>query len=365
MPAMSVPLRFGWYIPTHGDGTTVGDPATFIPPDMDLFMKVAHAAEDAGFEYALVPVATGCYEAWVSTAMMSARTTRLKMLVAARPGLIAPTITAKMVTTFDQLSRGRVMVNLIAGGGYDEMAQDGIFYDHDERYEVIDETVTLMKRCWTEEGPVTHSGKYFRVENALVRPVPYQKPHPPFYIGGISPAAQDVGAKHADVFLFWGNTPAQIREDMAAVHARAAVHRRAENIRYGMRLQVLVRETEEQAWRDADALIAHATEKARRTRMTAMGAESHADGRMREFARTTAADNYRIAPHLWAGLTTVRHGAGVMIVGNPEQVAETIEEFIAIGCSEFCLSGYTHDEEAERFGRMVMPYFRTRVAEFG
>jgi alkanesulfonate monooxygenase len=359
--AMDDRLRFGWYIPTHGDGRTVGDPATFIPPDMDLFMRVALAAERAGFEYALVPVATGCYEAWISTAMMSAKTTKLKMLVAARPGLIAPTVMAKMISTFDQLSGGRIYVNLIAGGGRDEMAADGVFYDHDERYEVMDETVSLMKECWTAEGPVTWEGKHFRVENALVRPLPLQHPYPPFYIGGISPAAQDVGAKHADVFLFWGNTPKQIREDIASVRSRAAAHGRADELRYGMRFQVLVRETEEEARRDAEGLVAHVTEKARAARHTGMGAESAADGRMRQFAEDTADSNYWISRHLYAGLTTVRHGAGVMVVGNPEQVAETLQEYIDLGCSQFCLSGYTHDEEAERFGRLVMPYFRDRI----
>jgi alkanesulfonate monooxygenase len=354
-------LRFGWYIPTHGDATVVGDPAAFIPPDMDLFLKVALAAEKAGFEYALVPVATGCYEAWISTAMMSARTTKLKMLVAARPGLIAPTIMAKMVSTFDQLSNGRVYVNLIAGGGREEMAQDGVFYDHDERYEVMDETVQLMKHCWTAEGPVTWTGRHFRVENAVVQPRPLQQPYPPFYIGGISPAAQDVGAKHADVFLFWGNTPEQIREDIASVKGRAEAQGRTQPLRYGMRFQVLVRETEDEARRDAEALIASVSEKAKAARTTGMGAESAADGRMREFAQKTAENNYWISRHLYAGLTTVRHGAGVMVVGNPEQVAETLQSYIDIGCSQFCLSGYTHDAEAERFGRMVMPYFRGRI----
>jgi alkanesulfonate monooxygenase len=359
---MSAPLRFGWYIPTHGDSYTVGDPKTLIPPSKESFMRVAYTAESAGFEYALVPVATGCWEAWISTAMMSAKTERLKMLVAARPGLIAPAQMAKMIATFDQMSEGRIYVNLIAGGGYAEMAADGVFIGHDERYEAMDETVTLMKLLWTADGPVTWGGKHYRVEAGDCRPRPYQQPYPPFYIGGISPAAVDVGAKHADVYLFWGNTPEQIALDIATVKERAAVHGRLGELRYGMRFQVLVRETEEEAWKAADNLIANATERAREVRMQGLGSESHADGRMREFAQTTADKGYRIAPHLWAGITTVRHGAGVMIVGNPQQVAETIEEFIGIGCSEFCLSGYPHYEEAERFGRLVMPYFRDRMA---
>ncbi len=357
-------LRFGWYIPTHGDSTTVGDPATFIPPDMDLFMRVARAAEAAGFEYALVPVVTTCYEAWISTAMMSAKTDRLKMLVAARPGLIAPTLMAKMISTFDQLSGGRIFINLIAGGGQAEMAADGVFYDHDERYAVMDETVTLMKKSWAAEKTFDFEGAHNRVVGGEVFPKPLQRPHPPFYIGGISPAAIEVGAKHADVYLFWGNTPEQIREDIATVNAAAAKHGRAGQIRFGMRFQVLVRETESEARAAAEGLISTATERAKAGRLMGLGNESAADGRMREFAATTAENNYWISRHLYAGLTTVRHGAGVMVVGNPEQVAGMLQEYIDIGCSEFCLSGYTHDAEAERFGRLVMPYFRDRIAPF-
>jgi len=145
-------LEFGWFIPTYGDSTTVGDPSTLVPPSADLFVKVARAAEDAGFDYALVPVATECWDAWITTAVLAAHTSRLTLLCAARPGLIAPTVMAKMVATFDQLSGGRVSVNLIAGGSEEELAADGAFYDHDQRYEVMDETVTLMKAAWAARG---------------------------------------------------------------------------------------------------------------------------------------------------------------------------------------------------------------------
>lgn len=355
---MAPAIEFGWFIPTYGDSRTVGDPSSVVPPSMELFQRVAVAAEDAGFDYILVPVATECWEAWITTAMVAARTTRLKMLCAARPGLIAPTLMAKMVATFDQLTQGRVYINLIAGGGVEEMAADGVFFDHDQRYEVMDETVTLMKQAWSARAPFDFEGRYFRVVRADVRPKPWQQPHPPFYIGGISPAAMDVGAKHADVYLYWGNTVGQIAKDIAEVRRRAAGLGRDDQLRHGMRFQVLVRETEDEAWRDAEALIASATDRARASRMRRMGQQSEADARMRRLALETAGENWRIAPHLWAGITTVRHGAGVMIVGNPEQVAETIEQYIELGCTSFCLSGYPHDEEAQRFGELVLPAFR-------
>lgn len=351
-------VTFGWFLPTYGDSTNLGDPSTVTPPSAELFRRIAHAAEAAGFEYLLVPVATECWEAWVTTALLAGQTTTLKMLVAARPGLIAPTLMAKMIATFDQLTGGRVYINLIAGGGQEEMAADGIHLGHDERYEVMDETVSLMKAAWAAKGPFDWPGKHFQVTGGNVRPKPLQQPHPPFYIGGISPAAMDVGAKHADVYLFWGNTPAVIAADIANVRARAEAHGRADKLRFGMRFQVLVREDEATARRDAEALIATATSGAKARRHRGMGAESSADGRMRDLAATTGADNYWMSRHLWAGITTVRHGAGVMVVGNPAQVAATLQDYVDLGCSTFCLSGYPHDEEAQRFGDLVLPYFR-------
>jgi alkanesulfonate monooxygenase len=319
---------------------------------------VASAAEKAGFEYVLVPVATACWEAWISTAMIVPQTSSIDMLVAARPGVIAPTLMAKMISTFDQLSGGRVRINLIAGGGELESRADGVYLDHDERYELMDETVTLMKRCWAEKRPFDFEGKHLKVENADVRPKPLQNPHPPFYIGGVSPAAVEVGTRHADVYLFWSNTVEQIEADMATVREAAERHGRADHLRFGLRSHVLVRETEEEARNDVVRLVAEAGLQLKERRSSAMGAESHADARMREVAATSAESDYWLSDTLWAGITTVRHGAGVTIVGSGEQVCETIQSYRDLGISSFCLSGYPHDDEATRFGELVMPAFR-------
>lgn len=351
-------LRFGWFIPTAGDTTAYGVPEASIPPTLEYFTRVARSAEAAGFEYALVPVQTMCYEAWVTCAMLAARTERLKMLVAIRAGFIEPTVMAKMFTTFDRLTEGRVCANLIAGGGAAELAADGSFADHDERYEIMDETVTLMKRCWTERRPFDHKGKHFHVEGARVEPRPYQDPHPPFFLGGLSDAAKEVSAKHAAVHLFWGDTPDNIALQMEDVRRRAVKYGREDEIQFGMRLQVIVREREEDAWAFANQLIASAGEKLKgQTRD--LWEQSQANTRMKELGKI---DGYMLAPHLWTGVTTVRPGAGVVVVGNPDQVTETLEQFVEIGCTDFCLSGYPHDEEATIFGEKVMPRFRDRVA---
>ncbi|WP_328535595.1 LLM class flavin-dependent oxidoreductase [Streptomyces sp. NBC_00344] len=349
-------LHFGWFIPTMGDTAAFGDPSARIEPNMEMFVRVAQAAEKAGMEYALVPVQTECYEAWISCAMIAARTTSLTLLVAARPGLIAPTVTAKMISTFDQLSGGRVAVNLIAGGSPREAAADGMFHEHDERYEIMDETVTLMKRVWTEDEPVDHKGKFFTVEGAVVKPKPYQKPFPQFFLGGLSDSAREICAKHADVYLFWGDTPENIATNIAKAKERAAHYGRADQLGYGMRLQTIVRDTEEEAWAAAEDLIAGPVGQ---QKWNGDWTESRAQDRMRELVQ---ADNYRIAPHLWSGISSVRPGAGVAVVGNPEQVADTLLDFVDAGCTHFCLSGYPHDDAAERFGRDVMPIIRRKRA---
>jgi len=352
------PIRFGWYIPTHGDLSSFGEPREEWPPSMEMFERVALAAESAGFEYALVPVTPTCWEAWISTAMMSARTTKLTMLVAARPGYILPTQMARMIAAFDQLSEGRVYINLIAGGNPRELAGDGITYSHDERYEVMDESVEVMKALWTAEGRIDWDGKYYQLKGAHVYPKPFQRPWPRFYIGGESDAARDVGAKHAECYFFWGDTPERTAAKVIDVNRRAAGFGRSQ-ISFGMRLQVCVRETEDEAWAAAHRLIAGTSDAQRRARKHWRG-DSQADSRMWQLADESRDNDYRIAPHLWSGLSTVRGGAGLAVVGNPQQVADTLQEFVEIGCTEFCLSGYPHDDEAKRFGDWVMPLVHER-----
>ncbi len=347
-------IRFGWFIPTAGDTTAYGDASARIMPSLEMFVRVARAAEGAGFEYALVPVQTECYEAWVTCSMISAQTERLTMLVAARPGYIQAATLAKMASTFDQLSEGRIAINLIAGPGGEEEAAEGVVREHDDRYALMDETVRLMKRLWTEPGAVDFDGRFVRIAGGKIRPRPRQQPHPPFYLGGVSAAAMEVCGEHADVYLAWLDTPDQVARRFDDARAAAARHGRGEQLKLGVRAQILVREDEQEARDAAEALIAGAAEY-RKEAVRTMWEESEANTRMKQLA---AADDLWIGPHLWAGITTVRPGAGVMIVGTPEQVAATLREYVDLGASEFCLSGYPHDEEAERFGRLVMPYFR-------
>src|ERR1700761_5675832 len=160
------PLEFGWFLPTSGDTTCYGDPSAFIPPSAALFDRVVLAAEAAGFEYFLVPVAATCWEAWISSAMAVGRTRRIKALVAARPGYVSPVQLAKMAATFDRLSGGRLAINLIAGQSEDETRSEGITLETEDRYALMDEDVAIMKALWSARAPVDFNGRFHTLKGA-------------------------------------------------------------------------------------------------------------------------------------------------------------------------------------------------------
>lgn len=350
------PLEFGWYLPTHGDTTRFNDPKSDIPPSLELFERVVEAAENAGFEYLLIPVGVVCWEAYMAGAYMAARHQRIRPLIAARPGYINPVMLAKMISTLDHLSKGRIAVNLIAGQNEADVEAEGVTLGKSERYDLMEEEVRILKALWTGTGPLHFDGKFHSLKGALIKPRAFQKPHPRFYLGGGSRQAWEVSARHSDVHLFWGDTPERIAENIAAIRALAAAQGRENEIGFGMRLQIICRETEAAAWAAAEALIAKTSERDRE-RVIQRTATSEANRRIQDLAREKGP---HIAPNLWSGLTRVRQGAGIAIVGDPSQCADVIQRFIEAGCHSFCFSGYRHDEEAERFGRLVRPLVDAR-----
>jgi alkanesulfonate monooxygenase len=297
----------------------------------------------------LIPVDGACWEAYITGAFVAASTNKISSLIAARPGYVNPVLLAKMISTFDRMSGGRVCVNLIAGQVDEELKSEGISYSKEERYAMMDEEVTIMKSLWAGEGPVDFDGCFHQISGASVNPKPSGQPR--FYLGGGSAAAWELSAKHSDVHLFWGDMPERIAENIAELRVLAAIHGRENDLGFGMRLQIICRERESEALGAAEDLIHHIPE-AMRDRLKVRVAQSEANQRVQELA---AEKGLWIAPHLWSGLTRFRPGAGIAVVGDPQQCADTLRQFIDAGCTSFCLSGYPHDEEAERFGRLVRP----------
>ena len=267
-----------------------------------------------------------------------------------------------MISTFDQMSGGRICINLIAGQNESEVEGEGVRYAKEERYALMEEEVSILKALWTTRGPVTFEGKFHKLSGAHIRPRPLQQPFPKFYLGGGSRQAWELSAKHSDVHLFWGDLPERIAANIAEIREMARAHGRENDIGFGMRLQVICRENEAEAWEAADQLVRHATER-QKQEMKTLYNKSEANLRVQQLARE---HGDLLLPHLWTGITKVRPGAGIAVVGNPAQCADTLQQFIDAGCHSFCLSGYLHDEEAERFGRLIRPILaETTIAAVG
>ena len=351
--------EFAWFLPTAGDLESFGKPETNRKATFDYLSQVGRAAETAGFTSALVPVGDACQDAWVVAGLVAGQTEKLKFLVAVRPGFIAPTLAAKMVATFDQHTNGRLLVNIVTGGFPAELAADGDFTPHDERYARTDDFVTVMKKYWTERQ-FDHDGAYYRIEGCKPFIRCSTQPYPALYAGGASEAAEDVFARQVDCYLLWGESMPQLEERITRMRAKAALQGRA--LRFGLRLHVLARETEAEAQAAARYLVDGVSEATlARARATLTATDSAGESRQRAFAMT---DAYPwVEPNLWAGVGQVRRGVGVTVVGSYEQVARKFVDYTEMGLSYFILSGYPHLEECENAGRTWLPRFWERVRE--
>ncbi|MFJ9919414.1 LLM class flavin-dependent oxidoreductase [Streptomyces rubiginosohelvolus] len=358
-------LTFHWFLPTNGDSRHVvggghGTPVTAAggdrPPTVRYLAQIARAAEDLGFTGALTPTGAWCEDAWLTTAMVSQHTERLKFLVAFRPGFVSPTLAAQMASTFQRQSGGRLLLNVVTGGESHEQRAYGDFLDKDARYARTGEFLEIVRQLWDGET-VDLKGEHLHVEQARLTRLP--DPVPEVYFGGSSPAAARVAARHADVYLTWGEPPAQVAEKIARIRSLAAEQGRT--VRFGIRLHVITRDTSEAAWAEADRLLAGFDPATVRAVQEGLArSESEGQRRMLEL-HGGGRDGLEIHPNLWAGIGLVRGGAGTALVGSHTEVADRIREYHALGIDEFVLSGYPHLEEAYWFGEGVLP----QLAEAG
>ncbi|MEO5796688.1 MAG: FMNH2-dependent alkanesulfonate monooxygenase [Rhodoferax sp.] len=361
-------MQVFWFIPTHGDSRYLGTAQGAREIDHNYLKQVAQAADSLGYEGVLLPTGRSCEDPWVVAASLLPVTQRLKFLVAVRPGLHQPSLAARMAATFDRLSGGRLMINLVTGGDQTELEGDGVYLDHAQRYQQSAEFI----RIWREILARSHNGESFdfegehlSVKGAKLLYPPVQKPYPPVYFGGSSDAAHDLAAEQVDTYLTWGEPPAEVAKKVADVRARAAKHGRT--VKFGIRLHVIVRETDAEAWAAADSLISKLDDdtviraQAAFARMDSAGqrrmAALHGSGKKR-----TRAD-LEISPNLWAGVGLVRGGAGTALVGDPHTVAARMQEYADIGLDTFVLSGYPHLEEAYRFAELVFPLLPNKLQE--
>ncbi|MGC5800659.1 FMNH2-dependent alkanesulfonate monooxygenase [Ralstonia pseudosolanacearum] len=361
-------MQVFWFLPTHGDSRYLGTAEGARQVDQAYLQQVAVAADTLGYEGVLIPTGRSCEDPWIVAASLIPATRRLRFLVAVRPGLVAPTLAARMAATFDRLSQGRLLVNLVTGGDPGELAGDGLFLDHAQRYEASAEFIRIWRETLAashEGAALDYTGRHLSVKGARVLFPPVQRPHPPVYFGSSSEAAHALAAEQVDTYLTWGEPPAAVAEKIADVRRRAARHGRT--VRFGIRLHVIVRETEDAAWQAADTLISKldddtvARAQAAFRKMDSAGqqrmAALHANGIRRSRAEL------EISPNLWAGVGLVRGGAGTALVGDPHAVAARMREYADLGIDTFVLSGYPHLEEAYRFAELVFPLLPRAVRD--
>ncbi len=349
----SDPLNFFWFIPTHGDGRYLGSGEQQRPPEFDYFLQIAQAADRLGFGGVLIPTGQNCDDSWITAAGLATQTERLKFLIALRPGVTTPAFAARQTAALDRLSNGRLLLNVVVGGNPVELAGDGLFLPHDERYHQATEFLTIWEKLVSGET-VNFDGKYYRIENGRLDFLPVQRPRPPLYFGGSSEAGHELAADKVDLYLTWGEPLAQVKEKIDAVRTRAAA--RGRKVRFGIRLHFIVRETEDEAWAAADRLISHITDEQIATAQARFLKEMDSVGqrRMSEL-HGGRRDRLKVAPNLWAGVGLVRGGAGTALVGTPEQVAARLAEYQALGIDTVVGSGYPHLEEAYRVAELLFP----------
>ncbi|NHC45805.1 LLM class flavin-dependent oxidoreductase [Motilibacter aurantiacus] len=357
-------LTFHWFLPTYGDsrhivggghGLPPGTAGGVRPATRAYLGQIARSAEQLGFEGALTPTGGWCDDAWLSTAMLVEGTERLKFLVAFRPGLTSPTLAAQMAATFQSSSEGRLLLNVVVGGEAHEQRAYGDFLAKDERYARADEFLQIVRALWRGKT-VDFDGVHQRVQGARIPHVP--SPVPPLYFGGSSAAAGPVAVAHSDVYLTWGEPPAQVAQKLDWIRALGAAAGRTP--RFGIRLHVITRDTSEAAWAEAQRLL-DGLGPATIAGVQAGLARSESEGQKRMLAlHGGTKDSLQVYPNLWAGVGLVRGGAGTALVGSHTEVADRIAEYAALGIDEFVLSGVPHLEEAYWFGEGVLPILARR-----
>jgi alkanesulfonate monooxygenase len=372
-------IEFLWRLPMHGDGRKAHDKHTRgewntstgarvaprIDDDtfgyIDYLSQVARAAEISGFHGALIPIFRFTDEPWMVAAALARETRRLRLLIALQPHFIQPAYAAQMAASLQRISRGRVEWNVISGG--DPVAQRGYgdFNSHDERYARTAEFLDVVRGV-TAGAPFDYAGKHYQVQGGgLLEPL-VREDVPRIWLAGASDASMRVAARHADVHLTWGEPLAKQREVVEAARRAFEANGAGREIRFGMRIDVLARETEEQAWDDLRRMYATVDDATRAWRFAGAaaksGGSSESVGAQRQRTLTggaTGFDDLVVGRNVWAGMSAIRGGPGCVLVGSHEQVAERLAEYVDIGVSRFILASNGHLEEAYRVGEEVLP----------
>ena len=361
-------LNIFWFIPTFGDNRYLGSKKESRVSDYDYVKQVAIAADTLGFDGVLIPTGRSCEDPFVVASSLINVTQKLKFLVALRPGLLQPSLAARIASTLDRFSNGRVAFNLVAGGDKDELEGDGLFQDSDERYEAAAEFIDLWKdilKASYEKEVVNFDGKHYKTVNSKLLYPPVQRPHPPLFFGGSSQKAHELAAQKVDLYITWGETPQAVKEKIEDVKQKAAIYGRT--IRFGIRLHIIVRETQEEAWEAAEKLISKLDDEkitASQNALTKLDSEGQRlMSALTKGGKARTREDLEISPNLWAGIGLVRGGCATALVGDPQTILDRINEYADLGIDTFVFSGYPHLEESFRVAELLFPLLPEKIKE--
>jgi alkanesulfonate monooxygenase len=314
---------------------------------------IVRRADVNGYQNILLP------SGWIAgqdalsfAAAMAPQTTQINQLVALRMGEVWPTMLARAIATLDHIAKGRISINIISSD------LPGTQESNEVRYGRSSEIIQILQKLWTTDGPFEWEGEFYRLSLSTTDPAKtyQQNGGPLMYFGGISPAAQDLCAKHCDVFLMWPETEDRIAETMRVMSDKAAAYDR--KIDFGFRAHVIVRETEAEARRAAEHLISK-LDRAKGQEIKSRSLDSQSAGVQRQDALRSQSRDLYIEDHLWSGVGLARSGCGSAIVGNPEQILAKLNRYQELGLRAFILSGYPHLAECDLFAKYVLPKLPT------
>ncbi|WP_308492090.1 LLM class flavin-dependent oxidoreductase [Microbacterium terrisoli] len=351
--SLSTPHKYGR---GNARGVTTGNVAPFRREGevddtfsyIDHALLVAKASESAGFTGGLLPSFPSTDDPWAYASALLAGTGTYRFMVAYQPGFLHPLEVARASATYQQLSDGRLVFNVITGGGGPAQLWWGDRVGHDDRYARTREFLDIIKGVWSG-APFTYDGRFFQTDRWALPPQLAGADFPELYFSGSSDAAIEAAGAHADFYLSWLEPRAQLAEKFDRVREKSAEAGRTP--KFALRIEILARSTPELAWAEID-----------RAWRQPLGGQSPAGGDSVGVSRQagivpTSGDwrDLEIEPNVWAGFNTLRAGPALGLVGSYEQVAAQLQSLVDLGVDSFILASTPHLEEAYRVGEHVLP----------
>lgn len=346
--------EISWFAPICSDDYEfLGVPDGRLRSNFAHTANILQTADKLGYRNILCP---SSYQVGQDTltfaAAVAPMTEKINLLTAVRCGEIHPAMLARTIATLDHILEGRLTVNIISS------PMPGENLDSASRYQRSREVIQILKQAWTQDY-IDFSGEFYNIQLSTTDPVkPYQQNGGPLlYFGGYSPDGKDLCAEHCDVYLMWPDTEENLRGHMEDLTARAAKYGR--KLDYGLRVHMIVRETEAEARAAADRLVSKLDDQfGSEIRNRALDAKTYGVALQAE-ARAKADDDGYAEPHLWTGIGRARSGCGMALVGNPDQILAKIKRYMDMGIRAFIFSGYPHLDECQRFAQYVLPQLET------